>query len=169
MDNTTILKKIKIILKFLLTKLHNWFIIKPKLKKTTNKKEKIMLNSLKNYLEMYISERNVIATASDEETIRELVAEYEAEIRKNFADEKIKKLEEKDTMIKSLHELIERETEAQRIREEEKAKAEEEAKAREEAILSEIVVEPIVESPVVETMSTPDEPNVLGDLSLADL
>lgn len=175
MDNTNILKKIKIIFKFLLTKLYNWFIIKPKLYILTKKKERIMLNSLKNYLDLYIVERETIATASDEETIKELVAEYEAEVRKNFADEKAKKLEEKDAMIKSINELIERETEKERIRAEEekaiaeaKAKAEAEAKANEENVLAEIAIETNAVE-IVETMSTPDEPNVLGDLSLADL
>lgn len=134
-----------------------------------------MLNSLKNYLDLYITERETIATASDEETIKELVAEYEAEVRKNFADEKAKKLEEKDAMIKSINELIERETEKERIRAEEeraiaeaKAKAEAEAKANEENVLAEIAIETNAVE-IVETMSTPDEPNVLGDLSLADL
>lgn len=127
-----------------------------------------MLNTLKTYLETYTEERNVIALTSDEEAIRELVAQYEEEVRKNFAENKAKRLEEKDNVIKAITELIARETEKEREREEERAKAEAEAEARAkeeaeaEAIKSAILSE-------TETMSTPDESKVLGDLSLADL
>lgn len=168
MDNKHFLIKIKDFLKNLLTKLYNLVIIKLKVKFENKKKEKIMLNTLKTYLETYTEERNVIALTSDEDAIKELVAKYEEEVRKNFAENKAKRLEEKDNAIKVISELIVRETEKEREREEERAKAEAEAEARAkeeaeaEAIKSAILSE-------TETMSTPDESKVLGDLSLADL
>lgn len=168
MDNKHFLIKIKEFLKNLLTKLYNLVIIKLKVKFENKKKEKIMLNTLKTYLETYTEERNVIALTSDEEAIKELVAKYEEEVRKNFAENKAKRLEEKDNAIKVISELIVRETEKEREREEERAKAEAEAEARAkeeaeaEAIKSAILSE-------TETTSTPDESKVLGDLSLADL
>lgn len=168
MGNTTFLKKCKFIFKFLLTKLYNLVIIKLKVKFENKKKEKIMLNTLKTYLETYTEERNVIALTSDEEAIRELVTKYEEEVRKNFAENKAKRLEEKDNAIKVITELIARETEKEKEREEERIKAEAEAEARaKEEAEAEVIKSAILSE--TETTSTSDESKVLGDLSLADL
>lgn len=79
-----------------------------------------MLIDLSIYLEELKTQKLDIETSNDEEKIKELIAEYEAKVRAEFADEKARKLKEKEIEIDVLERIVAREAK----KEEEQPKAE---------------------------------------------
>lgn len=95
---------------------------------------------MKKWLEIYRAEIAELETTSDEEAIRKEVAEFEAELRKDYATRKATAIAHKQSVVASLEELIERQA---KIDEEiEKATQQEEVVVLEKEPLVE-VVEPI--------------------------
>lgn len=68
-----------------------------------------MLDTLKEYLNIYKREKDLIESTSDEEAIKKEVAEFEAELRKDYALKKAKKIEVKEYQIATVEDLISRE------------------------------------------------------------
>ena len=94
---------------------------------------------MKKWLEIYRAEIAELETTSDEEAIRKEVAEFEAELRKDYATRKATAIAHKQSVVASLEELIERQA---KIDEEiEKAKQEPSIALEKEQLVE--VVEPI--------------------------
>lgn len=114
------------------------------------------LEVVKHYLELYKTEKETLILKDDELAIRELVAEYEKEIRASFADKKAKDIATKESEIVALEILISR-IEA------------DEAKKREEENARQIAEIGLLGEENFETNNADETENVLGDVELADL
>lgn len=113
------------------------------------------LETIKYYLELYKAEKNELVLQDDEMAIKEIVAEYEKEVRASFADKKAKDIATKDSEIIALEVLI------KRIEADEIKKRELEYDAIDE--LAGLVEED------GETNIAEETENVLGDVDLANL
>lgn len=119
---------------------------------------------MKKWLEIYRAEIAELETTSDEEAIRKEVAEFEAELRKDYATRKATAIAHKQSVVASLEELIERQA---KIDEEiEKAKQEAFVTEQEESVA--LGKEPSVE--VVEPIEGGDlEPLEMSTSSTVDI
>ena len=89
-----------------------------------------MVQRLIEHLELFEREKIEIETADTEVVVKELVAEYEAKVRKELEEKRVKSLEAKDVEINALKRIIEIE----------QRKQEEEAQARFLAFLHSFVL-----------------------------
>lgn len=106
-----------------------------------------MLIDLSTYLDELKVEKVTIEQSSDEEKIKELVAEFEERTRAEFAEEKARKLKEKEIEIDVLERIVAREAK----KEEEQPKAEivstfAPAEPEAEAVTTDILAEPTITS-----------------------
>ena len=109
------------------------------------------MESMKRWLEVYREEIATLENTSDEEAILKLVAEYEAEVRKTFAENKAKEIAHKRMVVENLEEVVAR----QEILELEK-----EVDALEVELVDEetAICEEVEKSLVVEELPTDDNP-----------
>ena len=122
---------------------------------------KMVIETLKRYLETYQQERNELVLKDDEQAIRELVENYEREVRANFADKKAKDIATKDSEIIAIEILI------KRIESDDAKKRELENSVVIKTIepeLAELVADDSIETNIAE-----ETENVLGDVDLASL
>lgn len=89
-----------------------------------------MLEKLKEYLEAFEQDRQVVEQSNDDDLITEMVLRYEAEVRATLEEKRKEKLAEIDGDIKTVKKLIEIET----------AKAEQAAKEAESSFLDGVEV-----------------------------
>lgn len=117
------------------------------------------MESMKRWLDVYREEIATLENTSDEEAIRKEVAEFEAELRKDYAEKKAKEIAHKRTVVANLEEVYAR----QEALEEEK-RAIEEAKISEEVDTA--IIEDVEKSTVVEIEELPvkDNPFDLNEL-----
>ena len=66
------------------------------------------MESIKKWLDVYREEIATLENTSDEEAILKLVAEYEAEVRKTFAENKAKEIAHKRMVVANLEEIVAR-------------------------------------------------------------
>lgn len=121
----------------------------------------MVIETLKRYLETYQQERNELVLKDDEQAIRELVENYEREVRATFADKKAKDIATKDSEIIAIEILI------KRIESDDAKKRELENSVATETIepeLAELVADDSIETNIAE-----ETENVLGDVDLASL
>lgn len=116
----------------------------------------MVVETIKNYLEIYKQEKNQLVLKDDELAIRELVANYEKEVRANFAEKKAREIATKDSEIVALQILISR-------------IENDEAKKRELEKQEELDLDINSEEDNSETNIAEEAENVLGDVDLADL
>jgi hypothetical protein len=116
----------------------------------------MVVETIKNYLEIYKQEKNELVLKDDELAIRELVANYEKEVRANFAEKKAREIATKDSEIVALQILISR-------------IESDEAKKRELEKQEDLDLDINLEEDNSETNIAEEAENVLGDVDLADL
>lgn len=75
-----------------------------------------MLVNLDEYLKTLKSEKEEIERKNDEDAIQEKVLEYEEKVRKEYADEKARKLSEKSIQISVLEDIAAKEREREEAR-----------------------------------------------------
>lgn len=66
------------------------------------------MESIKKWLDVYREEIATLENTSDEEAILKLVAEYEARIREDFAENKAKEIAHKRIVVANLEEIVAR-------------------------------------------------------------
>lgn len=66
------------------------------------------MESIKKWLDVYREEIATLENTSDEEAIKKLVAEYEARIREDFAENKAKEIAHKRMVVANLEEVVSR-------------------------------------------------------------
>lgn len=115
----------------------------------------MVVETIKSYLELYKQEKNELVLKDDESAIRELVANYEKEVRANFAEKKAKEIATKDSEIVALEILI--------------ARIESDEAKKRELEKEELELDLNIEEDNSETNIAEEAENVLGDVDLADL
>ena len=106
---------------------------------------------IEHYLELYKQEKNDLVLKDDETTIREIVANYEKQVRETFAEKKAEEIATKESEIVALTILL------ARIKHDEEVKRELEKETE------------LAENDNLETNNADETENVLGDVDLADL
>ena len=66
------------------------------------------MDGMKKWIEIYRAEIEALENSNDEEEIMKQVAEFEAELRKDFANQKAEKIEHKKSIVASLEEVVSR-------------------------------------------------------------
>lgn len=118
----------------------------------------MVVETIKNYLELYKQEKNELVLQDDELAIREIVAMYEKDVRASFAEKKARDIATKESEIVALQILI------SRIENDEAKKRELEKENETENDLDLELDENNSETNIAE-----EAENVLGDVDLADL
>lgn len=110
------------------------------------------MESMKKWLEVYREEIATLENTSDEEAIKREVAEFEAELRKDYAEKKARAIAHKRTVVENLEEVYARQVELEK-----EMLAKEEAKTLDEANTA--IIEDVEQSTVVEIEELPVEDN----------
>ena len=111
------------------------------------------MESMKKWLEVYREEIATLENTSDEEAIRREVAEFEAELRKDYAEKKAKEIAHKRTVVANLEEVFAR---AEKLEED---RLQEEAEATLVEQENTAIIEDVEQSTVVEIEELPVEDN----------
>lgn len=70
-----------------------------------------MAKTITEWLDFYVAELSTVESTSDEEAIKQEVAEFEAKLRETYAEKKASKLDHLNTAISVINELVAREKE----------------------------------------------------------